>query len=521
MGAPVRTLVAWCPDWPVVSMGRSLDEPVAVVFANTVVAVSPAARRHGVRRGLRRRVAQARCAELEIVERDEAREARAFEPVIAPLDEITPRLEIVRPGTCAIVARGPARYFGGDAAVADLVRSRMGEVLAGRTDVRIGVADGPFAAGLAARAADPLRLVDSGATPAFLAPMPVTVLDRPELCDVLQRLGVATLGTFAALPAADVLARFGEEGRGAHRLAAGLDEHPPDVRLPPPDWTVATEIDPPADRIDRVAFCARSLAEDLHARLDREGVACVRVAIEAETEHGETHLRLWRHEGALAAAAIADRVRWQLDGWLNGSAASRPSGGISRVALIPDEVIPARGRQLGFWGGESEVDERAVRVVARLQGQLGADAVRVPERRGGRHADEQLALVPAAAVELHGRSLAIDGTDESAGPWPGSLPPPSPTRVPPVPWVAELVDADGVAVAINGRGLASAPPARLTVDRHTVEVVAWAGPWPVDERWWDPDAHRRRARFQIVGDDGVARLVALEGGRWWVTALWD
>ena len=44
MGAPVRTLVAWCPDWPVVSMGRSLDEPVAVVFANRVVAVSPGAR---------------------------------------------------------------------------------------------------------------------------------------------------------------------------------------------------------------------------------------------------------------------------------------------------------------------------------------------------------------------------------------------------------------------------------------------------------------------------------------------
>jgi protein ImuB len=284
---------------------------------------------------------------------------------------------------------------------------------------------------------------------------------------------------------------------------------------------VATEIDPPADRIDRVAFCARTLAEELHQRLDREGVACVRVAIEAETEHGETLVRLWRHEGALAAAAIADRVRWQLDGWLNGSAAARPSGGISRVALIPDEVIPARGRQLGFWGGETEVDERAVRVAARLQGQLGADAVRVPERRGGRHADEQLTLVPAAAVDLHGRSLDTGSTGDHAGPWPGSLPPPSPTRVPSAPWVAELVDAGGAAVTITGRGLSSAPPARLMVDGCTVDVVAWAGPWPVDERWWDPDAHRRRARFQIVGADGVARLLTLEAGCWWVTALWD
>ena len=49
----------------------------------------------------------------------------------------------------------------------------------------------------------------------------------------------------------------------------------------------------------------------------------------------------------------------------------------------------------------------------------------------------------------------------------------------------------------------------------------WAGPWPVDERWWDPPAHRRRARFQVVDDDGEAHLLAVEGGRWWVEATYD
>ena len=274
-----------------------------------------------------------------------------------------------------------------------------------------------------------------------------------------------------------------------------------------------------------MAFCARTLAEELHRRLDGEGVACVRVAIEAETEHGETLLRLWRHEGALSAAAIADRVRWQLDGWLNGSAVTRPSGGIARVALVPDEIVPAMGRQLGFWGGETEVDERAARVAARLQGQLGADAVRVPELRGGRHPDEQLSLVPVATVELRARRFGATtppgpGADDRP-PWPGRLPAPSPSRVPRTPWAAELHDEQGRMVNVTGRGLASAPPARLVVDGRASSVVAWAGPWPVDERWWDGDAHRRRARFQIVTDDGLARLLALEHGRWWVTALWD
>ncbi len=518
MVTPVRTLVAWCPDWPVVAAGAPLDEPVAVVHANRIVASSPAAREQGVVRGLRRRVAQARCAELQLHERDEAREARTFEPVIGTLDDITPRVEVIRPGTCAVVTRGPSRYFGGDERVADLIRAAMGTVLNGRTEVRIGIADGPFAAELAARAARPTRLIPEGHVAEFLAPMRVAVLERPELADVLVRLGIRTLGQFAALPSTDVLARFGSDGLGAHRLASGLDERPPDARHPPVDWSVTAEIDPPADRVDRVAFVARSLADELHQRLGRDGVTCVRVAIGAETEYGEELVRLWRHEGTLSDAAVADRVRWQLDGWLNGSAASRPSGAISRVLLVPDELIAAKGRQLGFWGGETEVDERAARVAARLQGQLGADAVRVVERRGGRHPSEQLTLVPAATVELRGRTLF---DDPERPPWPGGLPSPSPSRVVGTPRAVEVVDEDGEPVRVDGRGLLSATPAELRNDRRRAGIVAWAGPWPIDERWWDPEAHRRQARFQIVTTDGVARMLILEGGQWWVTAIWD
>ena len=90
-----------------------LDEPVAVVYANRVVASTPAAREHGVVRGIRRRAAQGRCVELQVCERDPDREARTFEPVLAALDDITPGVEVTRPGTCAFVTRGPARYFGG------------------------------------------------------------------------------------------------------------------------------------------------------------------------------------------------------------------------------------------------------------------------------------------------------------------------------------------------------------------------------------------------------------------------
>ena len=115
--------------------------------------------------------------------------------------------------------------------------------------------------------------------------------------------------------------------------------------------------------------------------------------------------------------------------------------------------------------------------------------------------------VPAAAVDLGARTVVRPGP---TGPWPGRLPPPSPALVPASPVEVELRAADGTAVAVDGRGTVSAPPARL----GRVEVVAWAGPWPADERWWDPDRARRRARVQVVLADGTAHLLALEGGVW-------
>jgi protein ImuB len=87
--------------------------------------------------------------------------------------------------------------------------------------------------------------------------------------------------------------------------------------------------------------------------------------------------------------------------------------------------------------------------------------------------------------------------------------------------VAEVVAADGAPVGVTGRGLVTAEPARVTIGGRVDEVTAWAGPWPADERWWDPDAHRRRARIQVVLADGRAHLLSLEAGTWTVEATYD
>ncbi|MES9604890.1 DNA polymerase Y family protein, partial [Actinomadura sp. NPDC000929] len=76
-------------------------------------------------------------------------------------------------------------------------------------------------------------------------------------------------------------------------------------------------------------------------------------------------------------------------------------------------------------------------------------------------------------------------------------------------------------VVVSARCEVSAPPATLRVRGRPAAVTGWTGPWPADERWWDPAAARRRARFQVTTDDGAAYLLAVEGGRWHVEAVYD
>jgi protein ImuB len=514
----VRTLVVRCPDWPIIAAGVPLHEPAAVFFANRVVASSPAARADGVQQHMRRREAQGRCPGLAVLEHDPARDARAFEPIVAALDELTPRIEVAHPGQCAFPTHGPSRYFGGDETLATRALALACGALGDRGTAHVGVADGPFAAALAA--ADGITVVPRSKSPVFLASWPLDTLDRPELVDVLRRLGLRTLGDFATLPASDVLARFGNDGATAHRLAAGLDERPPATRPPAPELAVQAELDPPAERVDTAAFTGRMLADQLHATLSARGHVCTRLLIVAETEHGETFERLWRLD-QFTAGIVADRVRWQLDGWLNGTAVHRPSAGITLLRLVPDELATAAGRQLGFWGGGGGADERVVRALARVEGLLGPDAVSVPEWCGGRGPGEMVRLVPAGVVDLTG-DRPSSRPDWRREPWPGSLPAPSPATVPRVDVAADVVDAEGRSVRVSGRGDVSSAPVQLRIGTHPPKrIVAWSGPWPVDERWWDEAGHRRLARFQVVTDDGVARLVAIQGGQWKLAAVYD
>jgi protein ImuB len=433
------------------------------------------------------------CPELVVLADDPDRDARVFEPMVAAVESLVPGVEVVCPGLVAVPARGPTRYFGGEPRVAE----RIVEVVAARAGVQcqVGIADGLFAATLAAHRG--LR-VPPGDSVGFLAGLgiaelhqpAVTGVDRAALVDLLHRLGLRTLGAFAALPVDDVASRFGLDGVRAHRLARGLDERPLLRRHPPADLIVTCRFDPPLERVDAAVFASRQSAGQLHTALASRGLACVRLGISACTEAGEELHREWRCAGSLTESAIADRVRWQLDGWLT-SRGSRPSAGITLLRLIPEETIGGQALQCGLWGEPGKADERADRALVRVQGMLGYQAVLIGVLGGGRDPTDRVRLVPwgddlTPAREVH-------------PPWPGRLPAPSPSRVLTRPLPAEVLDDAGRAVGVSGRGRLTGVPYRIAVDGNLPSrVLSWAGPWPLVERWWEPDGGRRCARLQAV-----------------------
>jgi protein ImuB len=377
-----RLLVVWCPDWAAVSAaavaGLPPHTPVAVVAANRVVACSTPARAEGIRLGTRRRDAQSRCPQLVVFEPDPDRDARLFEPVAAAVEELAPGVEVVRPGVVAVPARGPVGYFGG----AERAAERLIDQVAAHAGVecQVGVADGLFAALLAARRG---VIVPPGGTPEFLAPLSVGELDQPadrfgpvrsdgridrtdrsELVDLLRRLGIRTLGAFAALTEREVGTRLGGAAILAHRLASGRADRPLDRRRPPPDLAVDVVLDPPADRVDAAAFAAKTAAQRLYTGLAAHGLACTRLAIHIQTEAGERRDRVWRCAEPLTLSGIVDRVRWQLDGWLrlarqaNQPSTDQPDINRPNTERLSAEGLGAEGLSTGRPSAEGSSTER-------------------------------------------------------------------------------------------------------------------------------------------------------------------
>ena len=268
--------------------------------------VSPAAEAFGIVAGMRMGEALARCPDLRLVPADPEATRSYWNAVLDRLEALGAAVESDDPGVAYFEARGIERLHGGhlEGVLAAVRRSLP-------ASIRLGAAPSRFAAYAAAIHARrrSAGIIAAGAVRAFLAPLPIGLLrPRPgleDLPEMLERLGIRTLGELAALPPSAVAERFGHPGLLALELAQGRDtrleprrpQEPLFERLGLPDAALGPQLERALEMV-----IARLLA-----RRERRGRSLRALALSARFVEGGT----WRISVALRRPTV-DPVRLRL-----------------------------------------------------------------------------------------------------------------------------------------------------------------------------------------------------------------
>ncbi|MGJ5723579.1 DNA polymerase Y family protein [Brevibacterium sp. H602] len=531
-----RTLVLTVPDWPAVAAAVEHDiapgRPVAVLHAGKVIAADAPARAAGIAAGNNKRAVGYRCPEAHIAVWDEEADNRHFSAGVGALDNLVARFTLLSPGTLAIPLDSLRHGYADEAdAVETLVSALVDDT---GWEFFPGIADTVFAAVLAAGQA---RRVEPGQTVDFLSAQPITTLEyagaeATALIEVFLQLGLRTLGDLARLATTDVNARFGAFGRHLHDLASGRAGAPLADHVRGEQLDVELDLDAPTTRSDTLGFLARQLGADLLAKVRRQGLVCTQITIELDAAGGQSSSRTWRIED-MQENAIADRLRWQAEGWLAGAGRGSPPGQNPRTAQadpqeldIVDEPAPdaedfsddgiialrliAAELTTPIGATRSLFDENTGQIthtLERLQGLFGPDAVLVPGIQGGWDPAETNLWTPWQQAAVPERS--------PAAPWPGALHAPRPTTVEHS--AVDVLAADGSPVEARPSGLGAAPATIRFPTGQTEAITDYSGSWPIESGWWDPNRAVYRTRLQVVTDAGRALLLSKERGQWYLT----
>lgn len=483
--------------WSLTRPDAPPDKPLLVVDERVTGATTDVLDA-GVVLGMPRREAEALAPFATILERDAGEEARRFEAVVAVVEDLIPRVEVVAPGLVFVPVSGAIGFYGGEGPLAERVGKEIdkfvGDVPGG--GALLGIADGPFAARWAAAhatAGEPLVVAD---THAFLSGLDLESLRESFASDSLiatfRWLGVSTLGDLSRFPREALATRFGPDGVAAHRLASGEDRHA-EPREIPPELAVEMEFEDPLEHLDAVAFAARNISDRMLSQLRASGVAPHQVAILAEPALGGTRERIWRSSDPFTERALMDRVWWQLRAWVESGGVP---GGIVRLRIAPSD-LSGEGRQLGIFGDESARIE-VERALARAQSLLGPEGVLQGSAQGGR--------MPAERVSWSRWNEPVPNPERDPGaPWPGATPGPAPALVPPRLQPIEVEWDEGM-------------PSRIRLGSRWEPVLTWSGPWRLSGRWWAGE--RDADRYQIVTSAG-AFLCVMADGKSYLAGVYD
>jgi protein ImuB len=365
-----------------------ISEPVALApeagAEQAVGEVSAAAEAFGVARGMRLGEALSRCPELRLVPPDPLRVRELWNGVLDRLEGIGAAVESDRAGMAFFTAGGIEGLHGGglEGVLAAARRAVPG-------GVRMGAAPSRFAAYATALRTRPRSrragVVREREARAFLAPLPVALLrTRPELQalpEVLERLGIRSLGEFAELPQRAIAERFGHPGLLALDLARGRDT-PLEPRRPPEPVSEGLDL-PEAASGPQLERALELLLARVLARAERRGRSLRALAISARFVAGGT----WRRQVMLRRPS-ADPAR--IRAALLPRVAELPAPA-EQLALEIEAFGPPAHEQGALIDEEGERRGRLGEAVRQARQAAGPDAAlrvleldgdsRIPERR--------------------------------------------------------------------------------------------------------------------------------------------
>lgn len=356
--------------------------------------------------------------------------------------------------------------------------------------VSVGVASSKGVAQMASRQRGGVAVVAAGDERAYMARVPLAAMPMgDEFRGALAQLGVDTARDLAAMPAAQIALRYGDEAAAAVRLAQGVDDRALVPEALPARFEESVELDWEVDDVDALIFALRRLLDALVTRL-----ACRALAV------GGMVLALplasqVLDERALAVAVPTRDVATLLRIARTSLTSQPPIAGVRglRVTALPRPVRPV---QLGLFDPPGPAPERLALTLTKLTALVGSDRVGAP-----------------VAPDTHRPyAVAVASFDPPRAPREG---PPSTEAIPLMALHVFRPPRDAEVVIERGR------IAYLDAGEVRGGVRACGGPWRVDGQWWgEPFDHEG---WDVELDDGGIYLVGFDRaqGRWLLDGVYE
>ncbi len=403
------------PSFPIAVAAQSAAEagerdpaPLALVVGRgnhaRVRLADQAALEAGVRPGLHT-VARARAcaAGLRIQAWDDALYDRAQEELAAHLLEHTPAVTRAGLGRFWFDAAGQER-LGGEEALAE--RLHRATVAAGYPGARVSVAGSVVAAEAACRlSGEPVCIIpmgsspegDAGADAEFLAFLPLGLLPLdPELRDVLETMGLQTVGELATLPSASLELRFGAAGLAARDLARGIDPRGPLTCGGPSARLVELALAPPAETLDALVFGARAALVTLLRTLDEQGaqVARLRLHFRFDGVHVPASREVGLSRPTTRLGPLVELCRAALE------RLTLPAPVVAVGVEVIEKVQAVRGEQGDLFQARFKDPEALEAALSRIRARCGADSVARPMAVDAHRPEAQGGWVPEGLASL-------------------------------------------------------------------------------------------------------------------------